>query len=474
MKGIVLLGCVLWTSVLFSQKKEEDKIALWLARNHYYEALSYLDSLYRMGEKSPELFFYSGKANEGLMKYDKAYYWYRKWLEADADNMDARLAVARTANQAGRSAEALELYQQLAEEYPKHFLINYQLGSIYQQNGDHAKAVEILGQVLRMDEENISVLKRLAESYRALGWSQLVMDYYGKAFDLVPQDANLAVKIVNFALIHRQDIAGFLPRILNVLDTALVYNPRSVTLRQSFGVMKYFVDRFDECETVFRDLLAEGDEAKIDYKYLGLAYYQQEKYALALPVLKTADSLFRGDNRKERSDLDLSLKYAETLGRLKKTSESLQVLQEIKRQLEPDKRLLSQIAYTTGIVYGFSSQTDKAGDFYWKAYKLNPRNLQSVLNYVNLHKNDLLSDTKRAELSEKEKNKLLYAHLLILQRLKKSAFTGKDSLLALSREVVRKELDEMFFKNTDTLIVRDPDGKTHRFSDEELRQLIQL
>lgn len=471
MKRILLLGFILLSVGLSAQSEAEIEIVTLLARNRYEKVLKKIDSLQKRKDFSVGLSFYAGKASEGLLRYNKAYDYYMKWYRQDTMNWEAKVALARTAHLSGRNQEALRRYERLSYERPSDFSVNFQLGNIYQQNEQYMPALSLFNKLLKEDPENVVLLKKVAENYKELGMFLEALDCYRKAFYLVPQNTALAVKLVSLLLAHRESLPDYIANATTVLDTAQKYNPFSVPLRQSRGLLCYFAENYLPCETIFSQLLEEGNNGRINYKYLGLACYQLEKYALALPILQQADSLFRNKAGK-RTDMEVAMKYGETLGRLGKLEEALQVFSELKQQLQPDKRLLSYFLSMQGTAYAYSSQNRKAEEYYWKAYKMYPGNIQTLVNYVNLNKEVMLEERVRAQLPEERKKELVYIHVLLLQILKDKTFNGKEALIASARDVVKHQLEEMFFKDEKTIILKDRDGKPHRFTVEVLRQLV--
>ena len=190
--------------------------------------------------------------------------------------------------------------------------------------------------------------------------------------------------------------------------------------------------------------------------------------------LAKADSLYQ-DKQGNRTDLEVAMKYGETLARVGNPIKALKVFSEIEEQLQPDKRFLSQLAIMCGMACGFSLQKrTQAVDYYWKAYKLNPRNTQAIANFVNYKYRILQDESVRADASDTEIRIALFAHILFLQKVKDSKPAKKDSMHAASREILQKELEHMFFKNETQLTVTDPDGKNYTYSDEDIRKLIRL
>lgn len=464
---------ILFTPVLlWAQEEVVNRIERLLARSLYREALFCTDSLLREGYGRSDLLFYSGKASEGLMRYPAAYRYYRQWRELDTANRDACLAVARSAALAGRTKEALKEYERLAADDTLDFTVNYALARLYQQNGSLFKAILVYDRLRIADTSNTLLLKRLGECYTETGLYMSGIRCYCDAFRLDPEDGNMALKAVNTMLAHREQLTDFVDYALDMLDTALVYSPHLNTLKQTKGILQYVANRFERTEEIFTRLIETGDTVRLNYKYQGLARYQQQKYFQALTSLARADSLFR-DSEGKRTDMEVAMRYGEILARVGRPGEALQVFEEIEAQLQPDARFLSHLAMMCGMACSGEANIGRSAAFYWKAYKLNPKNTQAISNFTSL-KYDVLSDEeKKTAASPREIREALFAHILFLQNVKDKAPVREDSMHAASRELLKKALEEMFFQGEEELTVTDPEGKNYVYTREEIRQMTQ-
>lgn len=469
----IILGLLSSLSV-FCQENVQQRLERLLAKNHYREALKYADSLRNAGENIPDLLFYAGKASEGVMRYTDACRYFQEWLAQDTTNREARIALAKSYSLAGRMEESMKDFEKLASEDTLDLNINFQLARLYQQTGKSLKAIPVYTRLLNRDSTNIVLLKRLGDAYAETGLIRSAVKYYCDAFQLDPREGGIAVKAINLMLANKEQYGDFIDYATALVDTALVYSPESANLLQTRGVLEYVANRFVTSEKTFTDLINNGEKAKLNYKFQGLSRYQLDKFSEALQPLALADSLYQ-DKQGNRTDLEVAIKYGETLVRIGNPLKALEVFEEIEEQLQPDNRFLSQLAVMCGMACGFSPKNhSKAVDYYWKAYKLNPKNTQAISNFVNYKYSILLDETERAKASAKEISTALFAHILFLQKVRDSTPVKKDSMHAASREILQKELEQLFFKNETKLTVMDPDGKNYTYSVEDIRKLIRL
>lgn len=472
MKYILFLFSLLGSLNVYSQNNVQQKLEHLLAKNHYREALKYADSLRKAGESIPGLLFYAGKASEGIMRYSEACRYYQEWLAQDTTRREARIALAKAYSLAGRLEEAMKNFERLAREDSLDLTVNFQLARLYQQNGKSLKAIPIYKRLLNTDSTNIVLLKRLGDAYAETGLALSAISCYTGAFQLDPREGGTAIKAINLMLTNKEQYGDFIDYALSLMDTALVYTPQSPNLLQTRGMLEYIANHYVASEKIFTDLINKGYTTKFNYKFQGLSLYQQDKFSEALLSLAQADSLYR-DKQGNHTDLEVAMKYGETLARVQNPLEALEVFSEIEEQLQPDNRFLSQLAIRCGMACGFSLQKrTKAVDYYWKAYKLNPQNTQAIANFVNYKYRILQDEALRAEASETEIHIALFAHILFLQKVRDAAPAKKDSMHAVSREILEKELEYLFFKGETQLTVTDPDGKNYTYSAEDIRKLV--
>lgn len=467
MKWFMFFYCWAATSLLFAQSSGTQSFEQLLNQRQYYKVLNRVDSLFRAGKKSAELFYYAGRANEGVMRYNKAYQYYKKWYEQDTTSQEARFILARASNQAGHRSEAIKRYEELAEENPFDFTVNYSLGRLYQQNGSYAKAWAAYDRQLKVDSNNVTLLTLVGDC-QSEGLQSLAFSNYLKAFDLDKQNSQLAIKTANLLFSNKDFIPYFGEAVEKMLDSAIHYAPSMKALQQSLGILKYSTRRYKECEQIFTRLTEAKDTSKLTVKYLALSLYQQKKYQQAVDWLKRANQLYR-DKNGMLTDLDLAVKYGDALCAIKFYPKVLDVLEEIEMMLQPDERLLSQVEMLKGVAYVYTGRREEAKLAYWQAYKQNPNNPSALANLVYIWgSGDVELD--EVELKGEARKKACYVHILFLQKVKENP--DKDTQHAYSRKFLEKVVEEMFFNNEKQLRTLDPDGKEHVFPADEIRILI--
>ena len=471
MKVYFILGILFCSIGSYAQDIGRQILERELDRNHYDEVLRGVDSLYRIEGKSSDLLFYEGKANEGMLRYKAAYRCYSEWLERDSSDRDARLALARVAALAGWTMKAVDIYEQLAGEDSLDFFVNYQLARLYQQIGKTVRAIGIYDRLYQTDTTNVTLLKRIGDCYNRIGWSMNAVDHYLRAFCLDPEDGETVVKAVNLMMANTVLFPDFIGQSGPLVDTALIYSPRLNALKQLRGILYYLSRRYFDCETTFEELIAQGDSTRVNFKYLGLALFHMNRFKEAVVPLAIADSLFQ-DDWGNRLDPELSMRYGETLGKCRETEKAMKVLGEIERQMMPDTLMLYRLAFLRGNACEEVDKREQAVCHYWRAYKLKEDNKNIIYTLMSFHCGLWTVEGRRWQASEEEVSKSLFFHVLFLQKMKALSSGERHYFNGLSGDILRKELDELFFRQEATLVVVDPDGKKYTYSADEMRELI--
>lgn len=434
----------------------------------YAEAAIYIDSLFETGIESSSLLFYAGKTNEELMRYNKAYRYYKKWYSRDTANQDAKLAMARSANLAGHQTIALKYYEQLSREDSVHFLINFSLGRLYQQIPDYPKAIQVYTKLLTVDSTNTSLLSSLGDCTNGLNLTADALSFYIRAFEQDKRNGRIALKAINAIRKDKKVWPEWMDTIIALADTAIRYNPNYPLLAQSRGILKYFDKRYKECDTIFTKLTEGEKVSRVTLKYYGLTLFQLKRFSQAEKWLAQADSLFL-DEEGNHTDLDVALRYGEALIQTGNPYKALQIFREVETQLQPDNTLLSRISVMNGNAYSTSKENKKAVLAYWQAYKLYPANKQAIANLTYLCQP---KDSDESILMSQgiPREKMLFTCILFLKNYNvKSRYT--EIMQEYCREVLNHALREAFLKNTKKLTARDPEGKKYTYSYRELHRL---
>ena len=117
--------------------------------------------------------------------------------------MDKRLKKALSKHQAGKYAEAKELYQRLLRDNPDHLDANYLLGTLYAEQQNLPKAMEHLARAERINPNSPWVKTNLGNIFRLRGDLDTAVAYYHQAIALDSQIAEPHCNLAN--ILYKQN-----------------------------------------------------------------------------------------------------------------------------------------------------------------------------------------------------------------------------------------------------------------------------
>ena len=201
-----------------------------------------------------------GQAYEGLFRYKEAYTCFQYCLSMDTTNVDALNALARAAINYGKITEAKRCYGKVLESDSLNFYANNQLARLYYQLGDYDKSMDHYRTLASYESDNPTILAGLADCHMKKGGMNMLiaLELYTRAMEINPENIRVASSLIN-SLLWKGDGKTA----LQVCDTALYYNPDNRQIRQSQGMALYMTKNYLKADTVYSDLLAEGDSSFI-------------------------------------------------------------------------------------------------------------------------------------------------------------------------------------------------------------------
>ena len=93
-----------------------------------------------------------GQAYEGMLRYQKAYDYYRLCFSMDTTNL-------------GRAEDAERYFHQVLSADSSNFYANYQLARLYFQLGEYEKAVDAYEKLQAQNEDNTVLYRAIGDCY---------------------------------------------------------------------------------------------------------------------------------------------------------------------------------------------------------------------------------------------------------------------------------------------------------------------
>lgn len=253
----------------------------------------------------------------GILKGDieKGVEFYKKALEVDPENNDARFGLAKLLDKAGRGDEAREVYEEALKKDPDNPGILKSYGLFLSDEGDYEKSVSLLEKALPHFENDKEVRMALAEGYRKLGEKE--PKYLPKALEnlnyLIGIDSTDVTLFVKRASVYEE-----MKRYRDALkdyDRALELNPNYIVpYLKKAGLLIDKFRKYSEARALLLKALSLQCPENLKCAEIDLiadTYFQE-----AEKLRKEGDRL-----RKEGFERDAREKYAEAVKKYDKAIE---------------------------------------------------------------------------------------------------------------------------------------------------------
>lgn len=348
--------------------------------------------------------------------------------------MKDALKAAVTAHQAGKLAQAAQLYERVLAQDAENAEALHLLGVLQHQRGDNTRAIELMGRAVVLRPNNAMFHANLAEAYRAIGQYERAAGCCRTAISLRPEYpeaiANLGLALQgmglrdeaveqyqnalrlrpNFATAHNN--LGIVERDRGRLDQALEHfrhavrldpahapaqsnlgqllldrglplealphceeavrlQPAVATLHHNLGNVLRALERYPEARAAYLEAIRLAPDLAKAHAHLGLTLMREGQQGEALIRLKRAQELDPADPS-----------TAEFLGDLYVECEQFaEAVPHYKRAiaLAPDER--SALHLSLGWALQEEGRLDEAGEHYQIAHQLAP-SVAMVLSYL--------------------------------------------------------------------------------------------
>ena len=272
----VLLLCCL----IFPGNAQEFNWQDLVNRKQYAAVIAHADSLTLADSSNYEIMNAIGQAYEGMLRYQKAYDYYRLCFSMDTTNLDILNILARTATNLGRAEDAERYFHQVLSADSSNFYANYQLARLYFQLGEYEKAVDAYEKLQAQNEDNTVLYRAIGDCYTRMEQYPSATTAYFQAYNLNRENAGLAVALVNSLYRMGASSPDYISEGIAICDTALFYNPGNRQLLRSKGLGLYIVKQFVQADSVYSSLLADGDSTYLTLIWGSLEVLCRSVYAL--------------------------------------------------------------------------------------------------------------------------------------------------------------------------------------------------
>ncbi|RBQ10092.1 tetratricopeptide repeat protein [Pedobacter miscanthi] len=185
---------------------------------------------------------------------------------------------------AGNNVEAEKFYSKAYTLQPLNLPILFSLGSISSKRGNTEKAKRYYGEVVKIDSNNFSVYKLLANMYSSPKEDSVRLIYLLKANKINPLEGDVAVDLAEVHSGYQQYEKAY-----DVLDIAIKGDSDNLVLQRAKLPIANQLKRYAEVITSGEKLLKDGADAGV-IKDVAKAYYYTKKYQKAIDLFKMLEA----------------------------------------------------------------------------------------------------------------------------------------------------------------------------------------
>ncbi|WP_234347296.1 tetratricopeptide repeat protein [Parabacteroides bouchesdurhonensis] len=425
-------------------------------RKQFTAVVAHADSLTPADSADFAVMSAIGQAYEGLLKYNRAYTYYKYCFDMDTTNIDMLNALARTAVSLGRVTDAKLYYGKVLASDSTNFYANYQLARLYYQLGDYEQAIDKYHQLMDNDGESSALYRNVADCYTRMEKYPAAAICYFQAYNLNRENAGLASALIN-TMLRLGD--PYVSEALAICDTALYYNPENRLLLQNKAMTLYMNKKYADADTLYANLLAAGDSSYFTLKYGGASRYYAGRYMDAIGPLELAYS-------KDTTSVEVNLLLGSSLGKTYDRKRAYVLLDKAEEGLAPDPLLATKLLLYRGETLQKDKRYKEAVQLYYRYWKDNPDKLDILFKIATMYVSLDVKDYP----GPKERQQGLFILVLYVNKYLES---GKDVVgLFFYRKALQSVYEDMFFRNANEETMLSPDGKKSTISIFDIRELI--
>ena len=185
----------------YNPKREEllTEVKRLFNEKHYRQARSILRELYLMFPTNITVLLYFAKVYEAQERYKNALEYYRTILSKEKDDKESLLGVSRIYIATKKYTKALETLSRLNGKDIE-LLINKTKLKLYIQNNNKTEALILAKEMLIEDPTNLQLYVILGDLNVELQKNRDAYFYYGRAFQLAPDDFKIRLKLLTLLL----------------------------------------------------------------------------------------------------------------------------------------------------------------------------------------------------------------------------------------------------------------------------------
>ena len=399
-----------------------------------------------------------GQAYEGMVRFKEAYQFYSHCLSLDTLNVEALNSVARVAMSLGKAAVAKGCYLKSLQADSTNFYANYQLARLYFQQGEYRDAVLQYRKLCDQDTTivNPTLYSNMGDCFTKMNDSSSAIIAYFTAYDVNRENVSLANALYNLLL--RSGGPDVLDAI-SICDTALYYNPGNQLMMRNKALAFYQNRNYEQADTLFTSLLAEGDTSFVTLKYGGGARYMAGQPMNAIEMLEKAYQL-------DSSDVEINLLLGASLGKTYDRKQAFRLFDQAELLMQPNEAFTNLLLVSRAETCWKDGRKREGDALLYSAWLKNKDRLEYLFRIEREY-----SNWGQNYPSDEERLRVLFIKNLFL---KECLLTGKPLKgFHAYRPFLEYMREDAFFRNLDEFTLTAPDGKKSKLTVADLQTLLE-
>jgi tetratricopeptide (TPR) repeat protein len=215
--------------------------------------------------------------NPGLLKHAQ------RWTKAQPRNADAWFSLGFIYQEAGQHTKAIDAYQQAIRINPKYAGAWFGMGNAFDNAGHTAKAIKAYQQALRINPEDAGAWNNLGTAFYKAGQAAKSIDTFQQALRINPEDASAWYNLGNAF-----ENTGQKAKAIESYQQALRINPEDASAWNNLG--STFDDAGQTAKAIesYQQALRINPENASAWYNLGISYVNSGQTAKAIEANKQA------------------------------------------------------------------------------------------------------------------------------------------------------------------------------------------
>lgn len=356
-------------------------VQLYNAAQRYEDAISALDRMEVLEGKTAQVSYQKFALYKALHQDERAFAELEALCREYPHEMSYRLAIGNQLLKAGRTDEALKVFDEVRRKEPQHQALQLSMLQYYQQTGADSLFVAMRDSLLFAPSTESDIRSELLRDYigdqvkaDSLGRAR-VEQVFARLLADYPDDVPLLQLRAAYLATYDPDNE---PLFVDAMERVVRVEPDNLQaisyLIQHYGTHRQFGSLEDLCR---RAVIAQPDELVFHY-YLGIACWQADKREDALKAFQDG-ILQKTDESRPDMVADLYSQMGDVLHEMGRRKESYAAYDSCLAYQDDNVGCLNNYAYYLSLE---NEQLDKAEEMSYRTIRLEPNNKTYLDTYA--------------------------------------------------------------------------------------------